>query len=414
MESIYVKCITAIDNRLDIDFEVTDGIKKYFDDKLHFFAQYTTDISDVPKSILVIPILTNILQLSWLTDSVIWVEEIDEDFYNIIPKLKNAFRELHPKIEMRGTLIAAKLINNSFIPKKEAMQLFTGGVDATATFIRIYDKKPILFNTNGWYKQNPFEENSVYDADFQAINQIAQSNSVTAEFVKSNFATFIRGAVVNTDFKKITNSTWWFGFQHSLAFIGCAMVLGYRYKIKNLYIASSYTFGQYVVCVSDPRIDSCIECAGIKTIHDGYELSRQDKVRLIIEYQRKTNMNINLRVCSFNTHNCCNCEKCFRSMLALVADGAEDLGKFGFDLDDTLLNKLKNFINNNAMELDHDHIVFWNDIILKMKNNYNNIKYKEIYDFLKNVDLEKAKKKAVWNHYRKDYRDIIKRRIFKK
>lgn len=415
MESIFVKDVFVNNNRVDIYFEASKGIKKYFDDDLHFFAEYTVDISDVPKSILAVPILTNILQLSWLVDAVVWIDEIDQDFYNSIPKFKCAFRELHPNIDIKGTFIAAKQIKNAFEPSTEAIQLFTGGIDATATMIRILDKKPILFNTNGWYCKEPSEANPVYDADFEAITGIAKRNGLTAQFVKSNFAKFIKSDLVDKDFCRPSGTTWWFGFQHSMAFIGCAMVLGYHCKVEKVYIASSYTFGQYIVCVSDPRIDSCIKCAGIKTVHDGYELSRQDKVKLIVDYQNLKNKNLSLRVCSFNTKNCCECEKCFRSILALVAEGTENIKDFGFDLDDDeLLNKLKYFIENNAMELDHDHIVFWQDIIEKMKNNYDNIFYKEIYDYLKGIDLRKAKKRAVWNHYKRDYKDIIKRKIFRK
>ncbi len=59
-------------------------------------------------------------------------------------------------------------------------------------------------------------------------------------------------------------------------------------------------------------------------------------------------------------------------------------------------------------------IVFWNDIIHKMADNYEKIHYKEVYEYLKNIDLEKAKKRAIFNHYKRDYKEIIKRKIFKK
>ena len=98
-------------------------------------------------------------------------------------------------------------------------------------------------------------------------------------------------------------------------------------------------------------------------------------------------------------------------MLALVAEGADDVSKFGFDLDDTLLNKLKFFIETKAMELDHDHIVFWNDIIKLMKKNYDNIKYKDVVDYLVFIDLDKARKQAVWNHYKRDFFSILKRKL---
>ena len=57
---------------------------------------------------------------------------------------------------------------------------------------------------------------------------------------------------------------------------------------------------------------------------------------------------------------------------------------------------------------------FWNDIIRKIADNYEKIHYKEVYEYLKNIDLEKAKKRAIFNHYKRDYKEIIKRKIFKK
>lgn len=235
MENIYIKNIIVNENKVDVYFKISQGISKYFAKQLHFFVEYSTDVSNVPKSILVIPILTNILQFSWLADALVWVEEIDEDFYNTIPRLKSAFRELHPNIDIRGTLIAAKQIKNSFDSKGNIIQLFTGGIDATTTMIRIMDKRPILFNTNGWYYQEPSELNQVYDADYKAITNIANNYNLNAEFVKSNFATFIKSEMVDKDFCRPAGTTWWFGFQHSVAFIGCAMVLGYIYIMLIVY-----------------------------------------------------------------------------------------------------------------------------------------------------------------------------------
>lgn len=414
MENIWITDVVANDRRVDIYFKPSDGIKKYFLSEHHFFIEYDFEVSNIPKSILVVPVLLNLLQLSWITNCVIWVEEIDEDFYSCIQPLKTSFRELHPNMDLRGTLIAAKKVKNKREIKTEALQLFTGGVDATTTLIRIMKKNPILFNTNGWYFNEPSEKNEVFDADMVAINNIAESFELDSSYVKSNFARFIVAENVDKDFCKNAGTTWWFGFQHSMAFLGCAMVAAYAFGVETVYIASSYTFGQYVVCVSDPRIDECIKCAGISVIHDGYELSRQDKVRDIVSYQNNHNVDIVLRVCSFNTKNCCECEKCFRTMLALISEGADDMSIYGFYFDNTILNILKDFISKKAMELDANHIVFWNDIIKKMGENYERLAHKEVYDYLSSVDLEKARKQAKWNHYRKDYKSIIKRKIFRK
>lgn len=414
MESVWIKDIEVKQNKVDIYFKPSKGIADYFQPEYHFFAEYDFDISNIPKSVLSVPILLNLLQFSWLTNSVIWIDEIDSDFYNCIPRLKNAFRELHPNIALKGSLIPAKIVKNRKQNRAKALQLFTGGVDATTTLIRIVDKKPILFNTNGWYVNDPKEENKVYNADVEFIDRIADQYELEAHYVKSNFARFIINKKMDDNICIPADTTWWFGFQHSMAFIGCAMIAAYKYGIEKVYIASSYTFGQYIRCVSDPRTDNCIQCAGIETVHDAYELSRQDKIKAIVEYQEKTKKKVALRVCSFNTKNCCKCEKCFRTMLALIAEGVDNLADYGFFFERTIVENLEFFIDNKANELDSDHVVFWNDIIDKMGRNYDNLKHKEIYDYLSNINLVEARRRAVWNHYKRDYKKIIYKKLLGK
>lgn len=409
MEGIIIKNVTCKENRVDIDFSVSEGLEKFFLPEHHFFAEYTCDISDVPESVLVVPLLSNLLQFSWLVDCVVWVNEIDKTFYNAIPRIKNAFQEMYPDYPFRGSLIPAKIVDNTYMPEQNAIALFTGGIDATTTFLRILDQRPILLNTNGWYKVD-IVENEVYSADRSAIEKIAEANGVGACFVRSNFATFIRAEVIGKEFAKMTRSSWWFGFQHSLAFLGCAAVAGYAYKIMRIYIASSYTFGQNVLCVSDPRIDNQFSVASMHAIHDGYELSRQDKVQFILEKVKDANVSVSLRVCSFNTHNCCNCEKCFRSMLAIMAEGG-DITKLGFELPDTFINCLKTFLKTQVMELDSDHILFWFDIMKRMEENYDNMKEKEVLHYLKEFDFKKARREYLWNYYTKNFWKILKRKL---
>lgn len=412
MNHIIIRHITVDKTRLDIFFEVSSGLKNYFCKECHFFCDYTADISSVPKSILVVPLLSNLLPFSWITNTLIWVDEIDEVFYDNIMTIKNAYREMHSNMTLGGSLIAAKKVRNTFTSNKtECLQLFTGGIDATATLVRIRNRVPLLFNTNGWYIKDSSENNPVYDSDYQAITQIANTEGLNAAFVKSNFATFINAEALNKKYLTKYHTSWWFGFQHSMAFIGCSFVLAYAKQISHIFIASSYTFGQNIICVSDPRIDSNLKCSQIAVTHDGYELSRQDKVNLIIQYQKQVNHPVSLRVCSFNTHNCCECEKCFRSMLALISEGVDDLSQYGFFLKVPLIEALKKFILTKAMELDNDHIVFWNDIIEKMRTNYDIIHHKDVYNYLSSLDLKKEKKNALMRYYRQNFFSILKRKL---
>ena len=98
-------------------------------------------------------------------------------------------------------------------------------------------------------------------------------------------------------------------------------------------------------------------------------------------------------------------------MLALIAEGVDDVTKYGFDLDDSLLKKLKYFIDTMVMELDCDHVVFRNDIITFMGSNYYNIKYKKVVDYLESVNFVSAHKRAVWTHNRRDFFSVLKRKL---
>ena len=122
-----------------------------------------------------------------------------------------------------------------------------------------------------------------------------------------------------------------------MAFISISIPICYLNNISTIYIASSFTKGQNNYCASDVTTDSEFKFAvNGKTIHDGFELNRQEKVRIIVEYQRSIHEPYPLQVCSFNDHNCCECEKCFRTIIALVAEGANP-HDFGFEYPGNLL-----------------------------------------------------------------------------
>ena len=101
-------------------------------------------------------------------------------------------------------------------------------------------------------------------------------------------------------------------------------------------------------------------------------------------------------------------------MLTLIAEGVDNLADYGFFFERTIVENLEFFIDNKANELDSDHVVFWNDVIDKMGRNYDNLKHKEVYDYLSNINLVKARRRAVWNHYKRDYKKIIYRKLLGK
>ena len=409
MKTIWIKEININGNHVEYCLKVSDDLKKYFAPECKMFVDFEFDISSIPESVLTVPVLSNLMQFAWLFDCLLWVKEVDRTFYACLPRIKQAFQEMYPDYTFGGSLIAAKIVDNTYPIETEAVQLFTGGVDATATFLRIRNTNPVLVDTYGWLTRKS-ESSSVLEADRAAIDSFARENHVETAYISSNFATFLDVKQVNKEINKKVHNTWWFGFQHSLAFLGVASIVAFYYHARNIYIASSYTFEQVVNCVSDPRIDNQFAVASCTTIHDGYELSRQQKVKAIVDAHINDGLNIKLRVCSFREKNCNNCEKCFRTMLAIIAEGG-DINEYGFSITTPFLIALKGFLHENVRELDHDHIVFWQNIITRMGENYDGLFEKEVYDYLKDFDFEREKKIGLLRYYRVNFFSILKRKL---
>lgn len=112
---------------VSIDIECSTGISKFFRCK-QYIAEFSKNVDDVPNSVQVIPLLANLLPFSWLTNTVVQVDELDDVFYEHVPLIKKAFQEMYPQIKFGGSLIAARLRNNSRqLENPRTLMLFSGG-----------------------------------------------------------------------------------------------------------------------------------------------------------------------------------------------------------------------------------------------------------------------------------------------
>ena len=97
-------------------------------------------------------------------------------------------------------------------------------------------------------------------------------------------------------------------------------------------------------------------------------------------------------------------------MLGLVAEGG-DVTKYGFTLKRSLYEEVHEHLENEVQFLDADHIVFWQEIIARMQENYDNVFDKDVADFLRDYDFEREKKHGLWRYYRRNFCSILKRKI---
>lgn len=417
IEQGYVKleCIEVNNNRVDYYFSTSKCLEEFFQHKLHMFVEYEENIENIPKSILVIPFISNIMPLMWITNSVLWVEEIDREYYDSLARVRRVYQDMYFNYKLGGVLIAAKTINNKYNIERRAAQLFSGGLDAISTCIRIEEKNPLLINIYGWYKDK-IQPNNVFDSDKKNISQFAKRNNLESKFIKSNFATFIKSEEIDKRYKKKLNDSWWHGLQHGMSFIGHAIPLAYKYKVENIYIANSFYLGGIRhTCSSDPAVDIEIKYASGGVIHDGCELTRQEKIKLIVERQKKIQDKFPLRVCSFNDKNCCKCEKCFRTILGLVAEGMskQDLEKFEFNIDKDLYTFFKSLMEEkiHLFGVNKESEVYWPTIRKRMEENKEIITENKFVEWFLNYNFIRERKKAILKYRVNNFIPILKRKL---
>ena len=412
MNDIILRSTEVTGKKVVFRYEARGSLKEYFTTD-HMFVEYDRPIDAVPISILNISFVASILPLMWLTDTVMWVNEIDRTFYDCVLRLKHAYQELYPNYPLKGSLIAANPRYNSYEIKREALLLFSGGVDAHVSYLRIRENAPILCNIQGWYGSGEKSKLSAAEADFRDIRQFADREGLTVNFVKSNFATLVDNRAFNKHIAKKLGDGWWHGFQHSMSFISLAMPLAYLEGVRNIYIASSFAIGKPGKCASYATTDIEFKFASVGgCVHDAFDMTRQDKLHYLVEYQKKSGKPYPVRVCSFNDRNCCACEKCFRTILEIVAENG-DIRDFGFNIDGSLKDHWQRFFDENLSQfgVEGEMRKHWPDSIAKMEENYAEIDDKEFVDWFLSYDFKAERKKALGKYYRTNFFKIIERKL---
>ena len=413
MKDIQLQQVHVSGNRVEFRFRYAPELAEYFAEPV-MFVEYGSDVESVPKSLLSAVFAANMLPLVWMTDSILWIEELDRTFYECLHRLKQGFQDLYPRAKLAGRLVPAKLIDNDYSPDREALLLFSGGIDAHVSYLRMRGEKPLLMNIQGWYKRTPDSEQlRVAELDREDIAAFARREGVEFEFVKSNFAVVLNSAAFDRDFHGQLGDSLWHGFQHSMNFITIAMPIAYLKGIRNIYIASSFSLGHYGQCASYPTTDNEFRFARRGgCVHDAFELSRQDKVRYLVDYQKRSGKPYPVRVCSFQDHNCCACDKCFRSVLEIVAEDG-DVRDFGFDIPGSLKDYYAGVMDRQIVKFDveGESRKHWPDTIERMKQNYDRLREKEFVDWFLNFDFKAARKRAVRKYYIQNFFSILKRKL---
>ncbi len=410
MNKIILDQIVVKQNRVDYFFSIQGNLQKYFKKSNHMFLEYNHDLSEIPNSILAIPFVSNVIPLIWITDSSLVVDELDKSFYDCLTKVKAAYQTMFPNVPFQGSLVVNRIEEHSYTPEREAASFFSGGLDALTTYIRIKDKKPLLITEYGWH-ENEAQKSDVWESDKENTISFAKQNGLDSILIQSNYGTFIIASNIDYEFHKKLGDSWWHGLHHGLAIISAAIPIAFKFKIECLYIASSNSPLYQVACASDPTVDNEIQFASSKVFHDAYELTRQDKVKVVVDHYSVSKESVSIRVCFKNKENCCNCEKCLRTILGIVAEGKDPLD-YGFNIPYPFSPHLKSFLEREIKSFTHTFIaIYWKLIQQRMRENEDKVIFKDLLEWFLDYDFAAERKKALLKYRITKFVPIIKRRI---
>lgn len=344
MEEIKLTSIDVCDNKVTYGFTVSDALKKYFSG-LPLWVEYPVDeLSKIPASVLAVPFVCNVLPIVWVTNSKLYLPELDRDFYECISEVKAGYEKVFPESEFLGEVIPDKVIACETSTNGGVATFFSGGLDSAQTLISHIDENPHLISI--WGSDIRYNNQEGWDVVHQGIAETAGRFSLPDVVIRSNFREFDREKVLHQEFSSQLKDGWWHGIKHALALLGHAAPYVYLKKLRKVYIAASNCPANGIVrCASNPYTDNYVRFAGCRVVHDGYEYSRQDKARNVVNFCMETGKRLTLHACwqSQSGSNCCKCEKCYRTMTALIVEGA-DPGDYGFENTGSAVKNMRTYL----------------------------------------------------------------------
>jgi hypothetical protein len=428
VNELTVSTVEVADRRVTVSFDCKGSIKKFFDYN-KFIAEYDTSIEEIPEAILLIPFLATIAPIAWVNQAEVFVETVDKTFLFSLDHIRETLQKFYPHLKFAGKIQAEKIVSPHINTQTRRMALFSGGVDSWATYIRHQDENPILV--------------SVQDVRFAAPNSARASQyhdlmNVSSDYLKKAFGSVKpENRIIRSNLEyaprlfmldmlltsaKVISGNWYQGVMHGLALAGLCAPLTYLEKVDKLYIASTHTADALIPWGSHPEIDNKIEWTGTRVEHDGYELSRQDKLFLIADYIMKKDSRLQICTCIDNLtrkrlnigvgKNCNQCEKCSRTILGLEIAGI-DPNEHGFSTDAQTFMRMRENIEDGTWRFGDDERYMWIDL-QKHASNAREIPHPEariLIEWLRKIDV-KSLKSSTYRNKSLRHRFIRKTRLF--
>jgi hypothetical protein len=144
-----------------------------------------------------IPAVTTLALVAWAIGADIYVKELDETYIESLSRIKSIIKRVYPNFSFSTQINAEKVISNKFSNEGYAL-LFSGGLDATTSYIRHRSKKPQLISI--WGNDILPKQTIIWEKCKKKITDFAEQEKVKTHFVKTNVHSFMYENLLSVEF----------------------------------------------------------------------------------------------------------------------------------------------------------------------------------------------------------------------
>lgn len=358
-----------------------------------FQAQYDVDVSDVPPALAVVPVLAHVCPVAWANGVDVEAPAVDETFLDALEDVGNTLHEMYPRFMEGGRIRPREAVETR--PERSADSyddvgmLFTGGVDSIASYVRHREEDPALITVQGWVVD--VGEDDRWQGVKQNVESFANDRGLEQRDIRTNALSFLDTPMLQAHYKRYVDGAWYSSVGHGLGLLALCAPLADALGLETIYIAASHTEEFDQPWGSHPDIDDRVRWTHTRGNHDGFELTRQDKVDLLADYAREEGRTFPLRTCIVDEAggNCNECEKCYRTMVGLVLAGL-DPGEFGYEMDERTFDEIRTAFEGREFVIDEHTRFHWEDIqdSIDLDREYPVAGATEFFRWLSGVDME--------------------------
>ncbi|AEH37675.1 hypothetical protein [Halopiger xanaduensis] len=339
-----------------------------------FRTSYDCSVEDVPDGVLAIPVLANVCPVAWADGADIYVDEVDATFARALEDVKASLLGMYDFLE-GGTLYAKRTIDaapagagggdaggDDDEDGSDSALLFTGGVDSTCSYIRHRDESPTLVSIRGWTVAP--DESGAEDWRHlrERVLSFADECDLETAFIETNALEALDHAMLLAHYKRFVDGAWYSSVGHGLGLLGLCAPMAYARGIGDLYVAATHWDGIDLEWGSRPDIDEYVRWTGTECHHDGYELTRQERLDVIADYVESDAPDLELQTCNVRMDgNCGECEKCYRTAVGLRLSGLEPTAH-GYPFSHNDYADIRRALEGGEWVLGQDERYMWADI----------------------------------------------------